>query len=161
MHGNNTAPEASDNASVIKIGQHFDTPQEYLRRFDIIADAYLWGQVVPGHPNISVWGPAYHHPEWHNDGDSARMLPTITEWWEPPVITDSVAVSKRNLDRSIHYRRMNELRITFMKNLVDTGYVFLGVYRLSMSQSDTTRCVWERVTDEVDLHNLDRLEQLR
>ena len=61
----------------------------------------------------------------------------------------------------LQYRRMNELRITFMKDLVDTGYVFLGVYRLSLTHSDTARCVWERVADEVDLRDLDRLEKLR
>ena len=56
---------------------------------------------------------------------------------------------------------MDELRITFMKDLVDTGYVFLGVYRLSLSKSDTTRCIWQRVADEVDLHDIDKLEELK
>ena len=68
-----------------------------------------------------VWGPKYHHPEWHNDGDSAKMLPTITEWWESPDSTDSVAAAIRNYDHYLQYRRMDELRITFMKDLVDTG----------------------------------------
>ena len=156
-----TIESVADTSSVIRIGAHFDAPQEYLRRFNIIADSYLWGQMVPGHPDISVWGPQYHHPEWHNEGDSARMLPTITEWWEPPTVIDPAFVAARNLDRYLQYRRMNELRITFMKDLVDTGYVFLGVYRLSMSQSDTARCVWQRVADEVNLHDIDALERLR
>lgn len=156
-----TIESVADTSSVIRIGAHFDAPQEYLRRFNIIADSYLWGQIVPGHPDISVWGPQYHHPEWHNEGDSARMLPTITEWWEPPTVIDPAFVATRNLDRYLQYRRMNELRITFMKDLVDTGYVFLGVYRLSMSQSDTARCVWQRVADEVNLHDIDALERLR
>ena len=56
---------------------------------------------------------------------------------------------------------MDELRITFMKDLVDTGYVFLGVYRLSLSKSDTTRCIWQRVADEVDLHDIGKLEELK
>ena len=89
------------------------------------------------------------------------MLPTITEWWESPDSTDSVAAAIRNNDRYLQYRRMDELRITFMKDLVDTGYVFLGVYRLSLSKSDTTRCIWQRVADEVDLHDIDKLEELK
>ena len=89
------------------------------------------------------------------------MLPTITEWWESPGSSDSAAAAIRNSDRYLHYRRMDELRITFMKDLVDTGYVFLGVYRLSLSKSDTTRCIWQRVADEVDLHDIDKLEELR
>lgn len=156
-----TTGQQPDTTAIIKIGQRYDSPQQYLRLFGIIADKYLWGQQVPNHPNISVWGPRYHHPEWHNDGDSARMLPTITEWWEPQNHSDSVAKVLRNTDRYLQYRRMDELRITFMKDLVDTGYVFLGVYRLSLSQSDTTRCVWQRVADEVDLHDIDKLEKLR
>ena len=89
------------------------------------------------------------------------MMPTITEWWESPDSSDSVAAAIRNNDRYLQYRRMDELRITFMKDLVDTGYVFLGVYRLSLSKSDTTRCIWQRVADEVDLHDIDKLEELK
>jgi hypothetical protein len=48
-----------------------------------------------------------------------------------------------------------------MKNLRDTGFVFLGVYRLSLEQSDTTHCVWERVDETCDLNNLDYLMELR
>ncbi len=156
-----TATTRQHSDSIIKIGQRFDSPQQYLRLFGIIADKYLWGQQVPHHPDISVWGPQYHHPEWHNDGDSAKMLPTITEWWEPQNDNESTGAYLRNTDRYLQYRRMDELRITFMKDLVDTGYVFLGVYRLSLSQSDTTRCVWQRVADEVDLHDIGKLEKLR
>ena len=156
-----TTEQQSDSTTIIRIGQRYDSPQQYLHLFGIIADKYLWGQQVPHHPNISVWGPKYHHPEWHNDGDSAKMLPTITEWWESPDSSDSVVAAIRNSDRYLQYRRMDELRITFMKDLVDTGYVFLGVYRLSLSQSDTTRCIWQRVADEVDLHDIDKLEKLR
>jgi len=57
--------------------------------------------------------------------------------------------------------RTNELRITFMKNLTDTGYVFLGVYRTDLDRSDSTHIVWERVAKECDIANLAYLEQLR
>ena len=57
--------------------------------------------------------------------------------------------------------RTRELRITFMKNLSDTGYVFLGVYRMNEAQSDSTRVVWERVANECNLLHLDYLEELR
>ena len=48
-----------------------------------------------------------------------------------------------------------------MKGLVDSTYVFLGVYRMSLAQSDTTHCVWERIADQCDLSRLDYLDQLR
>ena len=89
-------------------------------------------------------------------------MPTITEHWEPEEYqADPELIATRNKDQYWHYLRINELRITFMKNLVDSGYVFLGVYRMAKTQSDTTRCVWERVADECDLTHLDYLEQLR
>lgn len=107
-----------------------------------------------------VWGPEYHHPHWHNDGDAKFMMPTITERWEP-ADTDSSKIVMRNCDKFYHELRLNEVRITFMKNLTDSSYTFLGVYRLSLKESDTTRCVWERVADECNLNNLDYLEELR
>ena len=54
-------------------------------------------------------GPQYHHPEWHNEGDSARLLPTITEWWEHEDQHDSVAIATRNQDSYLQYRRINEI----------------------------------------------------
>ena len=88
------------------------------------------------------------------------MMPTITEYWKPEGV-DSVMIVQRNIDQYNHCSRLNEIRITFMKNLVDTNYVFLGVYRMSMELSDSTKCVWERVADECDLNHLDYYEQLR
>lgn len=102
----------------------------------------------------------YHHPRWHNDGDSTQLLPTITEYWENSSISKQ-ASERRNKDHYYLYKRLNELRIAFVKNLVDTGYVFTGVYRMSIELSDTTKTVWERVADEVDLDHLDYLENLR
>lgn len=140
--------------------QRFATYHDYLRLFGITDSVTYWGCQLPHHPNIVLWGPEYHHPHWHNEGDRSQMMPTITERWEPAG-ADSSVVAMRNRDKYNHELRLNELRITFMKNLSDTGYVFLGVYRLSLSASDTTRCVWERVADECDLSNLDYLEELR
>ncbi|MBQ8655719.1 MAG: hypothetical protein IJ527_01455 [Prevotella sp.] len=156
------APPAQDPASrqLLKIGQKFSAYQDYLRLFGITDTANYWGRQLPHHPDIVLWGPEYQHPHWHNDGDSAAMMPTITEHWEP-ADADSMMVVMRNRDKYHHEVRLNEVRITFMKNLVGTGYVFLGVYRLSLQQSDSTRCVWERVADECDLNHLDYLEELR
>ena len=92
-------------------------------------------------------------------------MPTITEWWTP---TDSLDEAERRVlttERNGHLyftvMRTNELRITFMKNLVDTSYVFLGIYRTDLQQSDSTHVVWERVVDECNLSNLGYLQQLR
>lgn len=145
---------------VFQIGQKFASPHDYLHLFGIYAKDSLWGQVLPHHPHISVWGPQYHHPVWHNDGDAAAMMPTITERWEPEG-ADSQIVITRNFDQFKHYDRLNEIRITFMKNLTDSNYVFLGAYRLSKQLSDTTHCVWERVAEKVAIDHLDYLEELR
>lgn len=145
---------------VLHKGQVFANYGEYLQLFGIYDSTNWWGRVLPHHPDIVVWGPEYHHPHWLNDGDRQQLMPTITERWSSEQ-ADSSWVSMRNADKFRHDKRLNEVRITFMKNLTDTGFVFLGVYRLSLSQSDTTRCVWERVADECDLANLDYLTELR
>ena len=54
-----------------------------------------------------------------------------------------------------------------MKNLptdsatVDSAFVFCGVYRMRLSESDTTHVVWERVAEQLDLLHLDYLERFR
>ena len=154
--------KSSDNSSAytLKIGDSFSSPHEYLKLFGIKAKEKLWGQIIPRHPNISVWGPDFLNTEWHNEGDKSKMMPTITEYWKPEGV-DSVMIVQRNIDQFNHCSRLNEVRITFMKNLTDTNYVFLGVYRLSLDLSDSTKVVWERVADECDLNRLDYLELLR
>lgn len=153
-------PAPASETYILKIGDRFDSYTDYLKLFGINDSDTYWGRVLPHHPYIVVWGPEYHHPSWHNEGSKDSMMPTITERWKPAG-TDSLVVAMRNRDKYRHELRLNEVRITFMKNLVDTGYVFVGVYRLSLQQSDTTRCVWERVAEECDLNHLDYLEELR
>lgn len=154
--------KSSDQSSAytLKVGDKFSSPHEYLKLFGIHATEKLWGQILPRHPNISVWGPNYRHTEWHNEGDKSKMMPTITEYWKPEGV-DSDQIVQRNIDHFNHNSRLNEIRITFMKNLVDTNYVYLGVYRMSMELSDSTKVVWERVAEECDLNKLDYLELLR
>ena len=147
-------------AYVLKQGDRFPTCMDYLKLFGISDSVKYWGRVLPHHPNIVVWGPEYHHPHWHNYGNKDSMMPTITEHWEPAG-ADSLLVAMRNRDKYDHERRLNEVRITFMKNLVDTGYVFIGIYRLSLQQSNAISCVWERVAEECDISHLDYLDELR
>ena len=147
---------------ILKMGQRFSTPHEYLKLFGIIATDTLWGRSVPHHERMCVWTPEYRNQHWHNYGDSALMMPTITEHWEPEeYVADPEIIVVRNKDHYWNYKLINELRITFMKGLVDSSYVFLGIYRMSIAQSDTVNCVWERIADQCDLTNLDYLEQLR
>ncbi len=147
------------DSHIIKVGEKFKDPHQYLTLFGINAKDSLWGQVLPHHPKVSIWGPQYHHPQWHNDGDKSQMMPTITEYWAPEG-ADSVLIAQRNFDQYKHYTRLNEVRITFMKDLVDSSYVYLGVYRLSLSLSDTSKCVWERVAGDCDLNKLDYIDEL-
>ncbi|MBQ8969020.1 MAG: hypothetical protein IJ064_04735 [Bacteroidaceae bacterium] len=160
------SPDESERY-ILRRGQTFDTYADYLRLFGVSADEESWYRPVPHHPNMRLWGPQFRHPEWHNDGNPDSLMPIITEYWEPAdsLRTDETTEVVQRMNRNGYYisRRINEVRLTFMSHLPsDTAhFVFLGVYRLSLSRSDTTRIVWERVADEVDLRNLDYLEGFR
>ena len=156
---------------ILKRGQIFETSSDYLRLFGITTTERYWDQPVPHHEGIVIWGPEYHHPQWHNEGQRDSLMPTITEWWTPADSSLSASPAsdaerqllsaEKNENLYFTVMRTNELRITFMKNLIDTGFVFLGVYRTDLLRSDSTHVVWERVADECDLNNLTYLQQLR
>lgn len=150
-----------DNLYVISIGDYFNTSEDYLRLFGITGPQRSpWDITLPHHSYIKLWGPTYHHPLWHNDGDSAKMLPTIKEYYLNPDKPLEVSIT-RNINQYWFYLRINEIRLAFVKNLVDTGYVFTGAYRMSKELSDTTQIIWVRVADEVDLNSLNYLNELR
>lgn len=166
----------SGQAHILRRGQIFKTCNDYLRLFGVTASEHWWDEPLPHHEGIIIWGPEFHHPNWHNDGQPDSLMPTITEWWTPADSLNGSETSdfenlseeerqllteERNAQLYFTVMRTNELRITFMKNLVDTGYVFLGIYRTTPTQSDSTHIVWERIADECDLCNLDYLQQLR
>ena len=150
-----------DSKYVISIGDHFNTAEDYLHLFGITGPQRSpWDVTLPHHSYIKLWGPTYHHPHWHNDGDSVKMLPTIREYYLNP--DKPLEVSRmRNINQYWFYLRINEIRLAFVKNLVDTGYVFTGAYRMSKELSDTTQIIWVRVADEVDLNSLNYLNELR
>lgn len=153
--------DPADNKYIISIGDYFNDPYEYLRLFGVTGpQKYIWDVTMPHHPALKLWGPTYHHPYWHNEGDSAKMLPTIDEYYINPDKPIEVSIM-RNIAQYWLYLRINEIRLAFVKNLVDTGYVFTGAYRMSLEHSDTTHILWERVADEVDLEHLEYLENLR
>ena len=153
--------DPADNKYVISVGDYFNDPYEYLSLFGVTGpQPYIWDITMPHHPALKLWGPTYHHPYWHNEGDSAKMLPTIDEYYINPDKPMEVSIM-RNIAQYWLYLRINEIRLAFVKNLVDTGYVFTGAYRMSLEHSDTTHILWERVADEVDLEHLEYLENLR
>lgn len=149
--------------SMLTIGQTFGSVGEYLSLFGICdrqdTPLFYWSQPLPKHLDIIIWGPEYQHPEWHNQGDAAHLMPTITEWWTP-TDKDGTSASLRNQDNYLRATSFHELRITFMKNITDNGYTFLGIYGLS-TDSSPQRLVWQRVADHLDLRHLDQLELLR
>lgn len=140
----------------LKKGTHFNGPKEYLEVFGIHDFDFYWGRQLTNYPGIFIWGPEYKNPTWGNLGDSAALMPTITDRWSEKYVTKE-EIDRRNSELYYLSLHRNEIRITFMKNLVDSGYVFLGVYRLSKTESDSTHTVWERVQDDVYLHNLNTL----
>jgi hypothetical protein len=147
---------------MLRCGRTFTSYDDYLDLFGLKgAKEYPYFQIHPHYSWLVLWGPQYHHPHWQNDGDSARLMPTITERWT----TDSAApelIALRNSELFYNGRRNNDIRLTFMKGLrSDSLFTFIGVYRFSMSESDTTHIVWEKVADECDLQHLELLERLR
>jgi len=153
------------NQYILKKGQSFESYQDYLRLFGITAKDTWWYQTVPHHDGIMVWGPRYLHPEWHNEGNPDSLMPTITEYWEPstPCQNKEAKMILERMHTEGYYtaRNRNEVRITFMSGLKDSTFIFLGIYRMSLEKSDSTRIVYERIADECDLRALDYLEQLR
>jgi len=161
--------QPSGKALLLRSGQTFTSSSDYLRLFGITDDSHPWSQPLPHHHGIIVWGPEYHHPEWHNEGNADSLMPTITEYWTPggDDETPQHLVSARNADNYLRATTFNELRVTFMKGIGrnqtadDSTYTFLGIYRLNREQSDSLHLVWQRVAEECDLTKLDYLEQLR
>ena len=126
------------------------------------------GQPIPHHEGLFVWCPQHRHPLWHNEGDSASLFPSITEYFtlDVPVVTPKIAALQRheNGERLFIGRRNNEVRLSFMRGLQpdnDTTFTFLGVYRLSIALTDTNHLVWERVTTDCDLSQISDLAHYR
>ena len=159
-----TAPTVADKY-ILKKGQTFESYEDYLRLFGITANELWWYQPVPHHEGIKVWGPQYQHPNWHNEGNPDSLMPTITEYWEPttPCQNEEAKMVLERMHAESYYlaRNLNDVRLTFMRGLKGSTFTFLGVYRMSLEKSDSTRLVYERIADECDLRALDYLEQLR
>ena len=159
-----TAPQNSEKHT-LTLGETFSNYNEYLQLFGVTATSNPWSQTVPHHDNIILWGPKYNHPKWHNSGNPDSLMPTITEYWEPTDAKKTPGSHKtpqhRNSTGDLISQHKNEIRITFMRDLFDSSFVFLGVYRMSLTKSDSTRIVWERVADKCELDHLDDLELIR
>ena len=155
---------STDSSVVLHAGDSFASVDEYLDLFGAQDRHAPWSVPVPQHPGLIIWGPKYQHPDWHNEGNADRLMPTITEYWQPADTTGftPTAVAIRNADNYLRVKSFAELRITFMKDLPGTQtFTFLGVYGLDTLASDTTRLVWKRVAKECDLGHLDRLYLLQ
>ena len=128
--------------------------------FGITATESRHYQFVPGQEDIVVWSPKYHNPIYHNDGNPDSLMPTITEYWTPVTEdgedTEELKEMIRQRQREAYYNFIakNQVRIVFMKDLIDTTFVFLGVYRTDLLLSDTTKIVWVRAADQCDLDNI-------
>lgn len=159
------AEDTTDTTLIIRKGQQFDTPNDYLHLLGITTSEDYWDQPLPHHEGIIVWSPLYQHPRWHNEGNPDSLLPTITEYWTPEADANTTVstelIHQKNANLYFTVMRTNELRITFMSGLTDSTFIFLGIYRTDLQHSDSTHIVWERIADELDLRNLDYLEQLR
>lgn len=160
-----TSTNLVDDPRILKKGQVFATYDDFLPLFGITATESRHYQFVPGQEDIVVWSPQYHNPIYHNDGNPDSLMPTITEYWTPlPGEQDFQNENYVRLaNEKLYYERLekDELRLTFMKNIIDGFYVFLGVYRMDRENSTKEKTVWKRVADQCDLGNLDKIELLR
>jgi len=157
---------SADNDRILKKGQVFATYDDFLPLFGIDATESRHYQFVPGEEHIIVWSPQYQNPYYHNEGNPDSLMPTITEYFTPKITEDEDAEAMEKLrqaQKGAYFTVMekNDMRIVFMKNLVDTSFVFLGVYRFSPVLSDSTKIVWVRATDKCDLDNISFLNNYR
>jgi hypothetical protein len=155
----------SDNDRILKKGQVFASYDDFLPLFGIDATENLHYQFVPDEEHIVVWSPEYHNPYYHNDGNPDSLMPTITEYYHPedwPTDSASMAqLAEMHKQGFLTAIKENQVRLCFMKNLVDSNFVFLGVYRVSLTLSDTAKVVWARAHDECDLDNISFLNNYR
>lgn len=158
-HRNATDQKAA-NAHILRIGDKFATYEDYLQLFGVTECELPYTVPVPHHTNMILFGGQYKNPTWGNEGDSAKLLPTFTYSYRNSDVPPEV-VASRNAEHYQLQRESNRLAITFMKDLVDTNFVFIGVYRMSLSRSDSTQITWERVAEEVNIAHLEYLELLR
>ncbi|MCR5130052.1 MAG: hypothetical protein K6C10_01150 [Prevotella sp.] len=162
-----TTDNSADNNRVLKKGQVFASYNDFLPLFGINATESRHYQYVPGEEHIIVWSPQYHNPYYHNDGNPDSLMPTITEYLTLKVNVGENAEAMKEKMRQEHKKaystalEKNDVRIVFMKDLVDTSFVFLGVYRFSILLSDSTKVVWVRATNECDLDNISFLSNYR
>ena len=63
-------------------------------------------------------------------------------------------IRQRQREAYYNFIAKKQVRIVFMKDLIDTTFVFLGVYRTDLLLSDTTKIVWVRAADQCDLDNI-------
>ena len=162
-----TTDNSADNNRILKKGQVFASYDDFLPLFGIDATESRHYQFVPGEEHIVVWSPQYHNPYYNNDGNPDSLMPTITEYFTPQIYKGDNAEAIKETVRQGQkqaYATMfekNDVRIVFMKDLVDTTFVFLGVYRFSIVLSDSTKIVWVRATNECDLDNISFLNNYR
>lgn len=160
-----TTNTSADNDRILKKGQVFASYDDFLPLFGIDATESRHYQFVPDEEHIVVWSPEYHNPYYHNDGNPDSLMPTITEYYHPedwPTDSASMAqLAAMHKQGFLTAIKENQVRLCFMKNLVDSNFVFLGVYRISLTLSDTTKVVWARAHDECDLDNISFLNNYR
>ena len=161
-----TTDTSANNDRILKKGQVFASYDDFLPLFGIDATESRHYQFVPGEEHIIVWSPQYQNPYYHNEGNPDSLMPTITEYFTPKITEDEDAEAMEKLrqaQKGAYFTVMekNDMRIVFMKDLVDTSFVFLGVYRFSPVLSDSTKIVWVRATDKCDLDNITFLNNYR
>lgn len=143
----------------------FVSIDDYLSLLGMQPSDTAYFQLVPGTDLVYAWGPEYGNPVWHNEGDSSLLMPTITEYWTPRPEDEDYQSEQyvRLANEKLYYERLDrdELRITFMRDIRDSLYLFLGIYAMDRELSTREKFVWRRVADSLDLGYLTQLGELR
>ena len=63
-HAGQPTNQPTNERYVLKLGQRFDSPQDYLKYFGITDTDTIWGRPVPHHDRMFVWTPEYHNRIW-------------------------------------------------------------------------------------------------
>ena len=155
------ANKSAKECHILKMGTRFPDYESYLALFGITdLSGQPWSKSLPHVDNIIVFGGMYDHPSWGNLGDTTQLMPTRTERLNPSLLDNKHEHEKL---RGHYFAQLesNHLMITFMRNMPDSTFVYCGVYRVRLHESDTTQVVWERVAEDIDLDNLESLLRLR
>ncbi|MBM6993774.1 MAG: hypothetical protein I3J02_11025 [Prevotella sp.] len=148
---------------VLHRGDSFRDEAAVLETFGIYSVDVPWNMRVPGLANVFVTSVTYHHPNWHNEGDSLEMCPQLKTYWTP----DSMHLPKVRREAVLYnrfcyfnYSANNEIHLYFLRGIRDERFTFIGIYKFSKQLSNFDYHTYVRIADNCNLDYLSELNKL-